>query len=152
MPSTRTSAENWMKLPHVLKNKLDTISFDEKKVAVNYSGNGAWVYLEGMRVRLGDEVFAAHITITKSPVSNAKVDSDPWTLCHLTLNRAHNSHVFYEWDENAAKFRKTTNVIDRDGKHRAAKEHFRIDDSQINDPDLVNAVKEDMRLIFDSLV
>jgi len=152
MPSTHTSADNWPKLRHVLKNKLSTISFDEKKVAVNYSGNGAWVYLEGMLVTLGKDVFEAHITITKSPVSNTKVDSDPWTLCHLTLTRAHNNHVFYQWDDATATFKQTTDVIDPEGKHRAAKDHFRVDDSQINDPALANAVKEDMRVIFDELV
>ncbi|MFI6102154.1 hypothetical protein ACIA8G_41950 [Lentzea sp. NPDC051213] len=152
MPSMRTAEDNWRKIPYTTKSKLRVISFDDDKVDVKYSGNGAWVYLEGMEVTLGKDVFDAHITVTKSPVGDLRTDSDPWTPCHLTLTRAYNNHVFYKWDETNQRFNTTSEVIDPKGKHRSAKDHFAIEESQINDPKLVSAVKDDMTEIFLNLV
>ncbi|MCP2244483.1 hypothetical protein [Lentzea aerocolonigenes] len=152
MPSTRTTEGLWRKIPYTTKDKLRAISFDQDKLDVKFSGNGAWVYLEGMEVTLGKEVFGAHITITKSPVGDLRTDSDPWTLCHLTLQRAHNNHVFYKYDPETETFKTTSEVIDPDGKHRAAKDHFRIEESQINDSKLVSAVKDDMVQIFVNII
>lgn len=152
MPSMRTTADLWLKVPYSTKSKLRAISFGERKLAVNYSGNGAWVYLEGMVVMIGKEEWTAHLTVTKSPVADLHKDSDPWTLCHLTLDRAHSPHVFYKWDEESQSFKTTSDVIDPNGKHRSAKEHYKIEESQINDGKLVSAVKDDMKQIFLNII
>ncbi|MFS8099195.1 hypothetical protein LFM09_18880 [Lentzea alba] len=151
MPSMRDAEDNWRKIPYTTKRKLRVISFNEDKVDVKYSGNGAWVYLEGMVVTL-DKEYDAHITVTKSPVGDLRTDSDPWELCHLTLTRAHNNHVFYKWNEREQNFTTTSEVLDQKGKHRSAKDHFGIEESQINDPKLVSAIKDDMAVIFLNLV
>ncbi len=147
MPSASTTIQRWEAinpggLPAGLGG-LNTVEFTEPKVSYEGKSDGGWVYLEGFEVTLDGKVYDGHITITK-PLTKSK-DSDEWHLCHLTVTRAGNPHVFYEVNDDGS-FSTTTNLLNYDGKVRNGKEHY--PKAQINDAKLADAVEHDIRLIF----
>ncbi|HEX5404111.1 MAG TPA: hypothetical protein VFX16_17625 [Pseudonocardiaceae bacterium] len=142
MPSVNHSVNQWETIAGAGLG-LNVVQFDVPIATYDRKSDGAWLYLEGFRVVLGDDEYRAHITITKPPTK--KADSDEWTYCHLTVDRAKDPHVFYEVASGGA-FHTTTVLLNREGKQRQAKDHF--PGSRVNDPALVREMEHDMRLIF----
>ncbi|GLW07254.1 hypothetical protein Misp01_23840 [Microtetraspora sp. NBRC 13810] len=116
------------------------------KPVANYGTTGdpgAWLFLEGFTVVLGDRDHSAHITITKKPLKDT--DGLNWEFCHFTVERAGKNHVFYQVKETG-EFHPVDILLDNQGRQRKGKAHY--DGDHINDATLVNTIEHDMRQIF----
>ncbi|SER28915.1 hypothetical protein [Actinokineospora terrae] len=142
MPSASETVTKWPNIHHTLTTMVQ-IDFGTPSVDYEGKSDGGWIYLNGLKVTLGDTVVDAHITITKPSKKGAGTDT--WNLCHLTLTRKENPHVFYEVSDDG-EVKTTDKLIDMAGKNRKASEHYV--GNQINDAKVVNAVKSDIAQLF----
>src|SRR2546422_11553909 len=142
MPKASHTIPQWQNIHNA---GLGFNNFDFGTPVVNYEGksDGGWLYLEGFEVTLAGKVYDAHITITKPLIKSPK--SDEWTLCHFTVNRKGNCHVFYEVADGGG-YGTTGNLLDFEGKNRQGKEHYK--NATINDATIINAIDHDLRLVF----
>lgn len=148
MPSAYDAIQKWPTIINPPPLVLQVVSFNGTPYT-EYGSTGAWLYLKGMQVTLGNNTYDAHITITKPPVTDSR--SDEWNLFHFTVERAFDSHVFYEIRPGGS-FRMCTNVLSQEGKNSRPDVHYRKKDTQINDKTLADTLEHDIRLILQRIV
>ncbi|GAA3059375.1 hypothetical protein [Actinokineospora globicatena] len=142
MPSAHETVTKWANIHHTLTT-LVVLDFTTPSVDYEGKSDGGWIYLNGLTVTLDGKAWNAHITITKPSKKGATTDT--WNLCHLTITRTSNPHVFYEVTDDG-EVKTTDKLLDMTGKNRKASEHY--EGNQINDAKVVNAVKSDIAQLF----
>ncbi|OLR92250.1 hypothetical protein [Actinokineospora bangkokensis] len=145
MPSVSRTIELWEAIDAVPPPvNLRVLSVPTPKVDYDRKSDGGWLYLEGIELTLDGTEYDAHLTITKPLTKNPK--SDEWHLCHFTVTRAVANHLFFEVADDGT-YRTTSTLLSREGKQTNGKDHY-PGKSVINDAKLLNAVEDDLRLLF----